>query len=224
MKEINELPATPGVINSDLLATKKGSTDYRATIGQLAATVLSNLSAQDVMDLVQMVDDNNSGLNSNFLQGATRAFLQNASNLNAGTVPNARLPNGSMQVGSWSDRIELPTFLTGGLRVMVQYGYTVGYPVNASANLTFSKAFVGGIGVTGSNTPVIVVSPQVFPPSGTSSGAVSVGLDIRPTNVTLTGCTLHTIQSGNMNLTGTQTAFWLNNAMVRAHWFAIGRY
>lgn len=166
MPEINDLPPTPGAINSDLLATKKGATDYRASIGQLAEAVLNNLTPEQAMALVQQVATNNSGLNANFLQGATRAFLQNAGNLNAGTVPTSRLPAAGVLFTAsntggnvWVAHINIPEYILGGARVRLAMGQTEYQNVNTTASITYPVPFISGVSnASPTHRPLVIAS------------------------------------------------------------------
>ena len=213
MPEINDLPPTPGAINSDLLATKKGATDYRASIGQLAETVLSNLTPEQAMALVQQVATNNSGLNSNFLQGATRAFFQNASNLNAGTVSVDRLPpmGSVVETGgsAWATRVYLPEFLLGS-RVLVQFGQTLPLNRNTSRLITFPVPFVSGYG--SSNTPLFMVSP-LCTTDHPASAEQRIEIDVRTYDLRLSLAQIAAIRTTG---SGTDAASGM--------WLAIGKY
>jgi hypothetical protein len=216
MPEINELPPTPGVVNSDLFATKKGGTDYRASVLQVFETIASNLTGQQIMDLVQMVDTNNSGLNANFLQGATRAFLQNASNLNDGTVSPDRLPTlgrwttgfGMPNTGALTFELRLPPWLFSGLgtdrRVMLYGGITGNMFGSQNFTIPFPQNMTGGI-LSGDQKFVMAV-----PISPSQNG----GVDVRAHSVTTSSFQLRT--HPNTRQTTQET--------VRAGWLVIGTH
>lgn len=211
--KLDELNPTPGLTTTDIMVSRQGSEDYRATLQQLTDLVKSGMTAQEIMDLVLQVDTDTSGLNANFLQGLTSSFLRDAGNLNAGVVSNSRLPNGVSNQTTSSNRVMLPTFLTGGQRLMLQWGVTPYVADSVTTFLTFPAPFVWGIG-TGvhANLPLLIVTPECLPDAA-SAPWQNVELDIRATNVTLSGASLHTIRTAGSS--GDQ---------VRAHWFAVGRY
>ena len=67
-------------------------------------------NAPDVLAKLKTVDGAGSGLDADLLDGQSGAFYRNATNLNAGTIPNARLP-GRLNVNAttlvdWNDGIE----------------------------------------------------------------------------------------------------------------------
>ena len=210
MPEINDLPPTPGAINSDLLATKKGATDYRASIGQLAETVLSNLTPEQAMALVQQVATNNSGLNANFLQGATRAFLQNAGNLNAGTVPTSRLPAAGVLFTAsntggnvWVAHINIPEYILGGARVRLAMGQTETQRLGTVAYITYPVPFISGVSNASPDHRPLVIASTTRPGSGGPDGRPSVS------NLTNSGFRVQAMGS---------------SPLMSFCWLAIGRY
>jgi len=55
--------------------------------------IVSDVTAQEVLDLIKTVDGSGSGLDSDKLDGQDSSYYRNASNLNAGTLPLDRLPS-----------------------------------------------------------------------------------------------------------------------------------
>lgn len=213
-KEIKDLPATPGLASTDLLATKKGLADYKATIAQLSTLIRGDITGKAVLDLVKTVDSDLSGLNANTLQGANKSFFQNAANLTSGTIPNARLPAGSVTsygTTAWAQKIIIPEFLLGQ-RIMIQFGVTAYALESRRVSITFPTPFVSGFGTQ--NIPLFQVTPECR----TGSFSVSrpfeeVEVDIRAYDVSLTTARLATIRT-----------FGSGSDEVRGHWWAIGKY
>lgn len=58
--------------------------------------VVGEVTAADLLSLIQGVDGSGSGLDADKLDGQEGSYYQNASNLNAGTVPAARLSAGDL--------------------------------------------------------------------------------------------------------------------------------
>jgi hypothetical protein len=87
------LPAAATVNLSDLMLVRQGSQDKKATLQVLKDLLLNNRSftGQDILELLAPVDGAGSGLDADLLDGQHGAFYQNASNLNAGIIPQARL-------------------------------------------------------------------------------------------------------------------------------------
>lgn len=56
-----------------------------------AALPAASYTASDVLTKIKTVDGTGSGLDADKLEGQTASFYQNASNLNAGTLPTQRL-------------------------------------------------------------------------------------------------------------------------------------
>jgi len=219
-KQISELPATPGLVTTDLIATKQGTTDYRATIDQLGTLIRSGITAADIMAMVQTLDTNSSGLNANFLQGNSSDYFVNASNLASGTTPNARLPNGtftsSVLTTSSKNYIQFPTFIFGLNRIMIQFGVTDYYTESRDIVTTFPVAFASGL--TNANEPILIVTPQCkrdgwSGATGNSTPYFNVELDVRPWYVSLSQFKASTIRTSR---SGSDT--------VRANWIAIGKY
>lgn len=72
-------------------------TNMQAIIDSVAASLITKLNAtaynaSDVLSKLLTVDGSGSGLDADMLDGQDSAFFRNASNLNAGTIPDLRLP------------------------------------------------------------------------------------------------------------------------------------
>lgn len=61
----------------------------------------STYTAADVLTKLKMVDGVGSGLEADVLDGLDSAFFRNASNFNAGTIPNAQLPSRLQEAAAW---------------------------------------------------------------------------------------------------------------------------
>lgn len=214
-KEINDLPATPGVASTDLLATKKGTADYRATVDQLSTIIRNDLTAFEVMQLIQQVDSDVSGLNANTLQGATRSFLQDADNLVFGKVSNNRLPNGEVtNYGgtAWSQRWLLPVFLLGQ-PVMIQFGVTERILESTLITVPFPTPFASGYGSP--NEPFVMIAPMSDDGTGDTTKMVTSNIQL---SMQMHKATLSNITMISQRLWGTGAD------RVRAFWLAIGKY
>lgn len=219
-KQINELPATTGIEVTDLLATKKGTDDYKVTITQLADLIRGGIAAADMMSLIQTLDSDTSGLNANFLQGNTSSYFTNASNLATGTVANARLPNGSFTSSvlttSSKNYVQFPIFMFGLQRIMIQFGVTDYYRADRSVTVTFPVPFSSGF--TDEVEPIVLLSPQCkrngwSGATGSSSPTADVEADIR-----LWYADLSQFKASSIRTTGSEAD------TVRANWLAIGKY
>jgi hypothetical protein len=63
----------------------------------VGAGAVQELTAANVVSILTAADGSGSGLDSDLLDGQHGAFYQNAGNLNAGTIPNARVPLSAVQ-------------------------------------------------------------------------------------------------------------------------------
>jgi hypothetical protein len=221
--EISGLPATAGLATTDQFPTKKGTLDYRANLGQLVTLVTDNFTAAELLTLLLTVDSDSSTLNSNFLQGATKAFFTSASNLNAGTVPDARLPNQTITTSGgindynepFSVAIPLPAFMFGGTKVMVQAGLTEQYLSNTDFTITYPIPFTGGFGYSYLNdaSPIFLVTPYgiTVDANPAPSERVEVGVGVYKTTLSYANCSTYR-RSGK------------SYDYAKAFWFAIGKY
>ncbi len=224
--QIPNLPAGAGLDGTEIIPCRDGAGDAKYTVDQLADFVTSTLTPSEILALVIAASPQINGLNANLLQGQTASFFRDASNLNAGVVPNARLPQGSVSPtwtsgglfpteGSLKDAIKIPAFLLGGARYMIQHGWTNFMWENQRATITFKEPFAGGFG--GTNRPNVFVTSHCrsseYPslaPDPTAEAELIARLHGDPT---LSGFTMVTRRLGG-NLSDT----------VRANWWAIGTY
>ena len=224
--QISGLPAGAGLDGTEMLPTRDGAGDARYTVDQLADFVRGELTSAEILALVIAANPQINGLNANLLQGLAASYFRNATNLNAGTVADARLPQGSVSPtwasggaypadGSFKDAIKIPAFLLGGARYMIQHGWTNFMWENQRATITFKEPFAGGFG--GTNRPNVFVTSHCrsseYPslgPDPTSEAELITRLHGDPT---LSGFTIVTRRLGG-GLADT----------VRANWWAIGTY
>jgi hypothetical protein len=89
--QLPSLPAAATVNLSDLMLIRQGSQDKKLTIQILQDLIHNNLLPADVLSKLLTVDGPGSGLNADLLDGQHGSFYQDAGNLNAGTIPQARL-------------------------------------------------------------------------------------------------------------------------------------
>lgn len=221
--EISGLPATPGLSLTDQFPSKKGTADYRATLEQLADLVKDDTTAAEILAKILTVDTDSSTLNANFLQGAARSFFTNASNLDSGTVPTARLPSqtitstgGSNGINSpFAKAIPIPSFLFNGQRIMIQGGLTQYYPPNTSFTITYPTPFVGGFGYSNINdhSPLFLVSPYCITGDISPSPTESIEIGVSTTRTTLSYANCATYRRS-----GSSTDY------AKAFWLAIGYY
>lgn len=223
--DLNGLDQSPGMEDSDIAHTQKGNSDYKEDWGNIAEWILEKLSPQDISDLLEQLGGSLvPTLNANTLEGATRQFLQNANNLNAGTVPNARLPTGSNYkieqegslIGDYKHSIVIPQFLTGE-RLIIKWGRTLFHAADTTFTIGFPGAFPRGFGQE--DLPFIIVSP--FCRSNSYDGSAVGNLparqlaevDARPWY-----CDKNQIRCSAVRTHGS------GFDMVAAHWLAIGRF
>lgn len=229
--QINELNPTTGVEATDQFATKKGAEDFRTSVQQISDYILqNNLDAQTLLDLIKTVDSDTSGLNANTLQGQVASFFRNASNLNAGTVADARLPQGTFSEnfvagGNWGTGrnnlvLRVPEFIFG-VRLLIQIGYSNYTGSSGNIFVTFSQPFASGFG--SDNKPIVLITPECRrnltggnPWNGATSESrpfANVEIDCRLWYSDLTQFRASTIRT-----TGS------DGDTARANWIAIGRY
>jgi len=215
--QITDLDPNANPDDSDLLVSKKGAEDLSLPIGDLAEHILNQLTAADVLNLIRTVDTDNSGLNASTLQGVNRAFLQNASNLTTGTIPDARFNSTTIlgnpttsSTGSTSYSWNVPTFITGGFRLKIQWGITTYRGNNSTITGVFRQSFASGLAT--SSQPIVILAPQNIGDSQSNPENL-VELDVRLTGTSLSGFTAASVRTrGN------------NNDLVRANYIAFGRY
>jgi hypothetical protein len=93
------------LVKSDVgLGSVDNTSDLNKPVSTATQTALngkldsSSYTASDVLTKVKTVDGASSGLDADLLDGQEGSFYQNADNLNAGTVPNARLTSATTSV------------------------------------------------------------------------------------------------------------------------------
>jgi hypothetical protein len=125
-----QLPSLPAAVSAsltDLLLARQGSVDKKLTVQLLQNLIHNNFSANDILTKLLTVDGSGSNLDADKLDGQEGEFYRNASNLNAGTIPQAQL--------SASDILTLIKTVDGtgsGLDADALDGQTGAYYTNAS--------------------------------------------------------------------------------------------
>lgn len=91
--QLPSLSAAVSATDADLMLIRQGSQDKKLVLSILKDYILNggDFTAAEILALLLTVDGSGSGLDADLLDGQHGSFYQNASNLNAGTVPNARL-------------------------------------------------------------------------------------------------------------------------------------
>ena len=127
-----------GTSTSTTSVTVTSSTGNNATIGEAtgsAAGVMSTAhhnkldgiesgatadqSASEILTAVKTVDGASSGLDADLLDGQHGSYYQNASNLNAGTIPDARFPSTLPAVsGANLTNLPIPSAFVSGMIIM----------------------------------------------------------------------------------------------------------
>lgn len=226
---ITELDPTTGLEGTDQIATSKGAEDYNATITNVLDYVKTNFTPAEILAKLVTVDGVGSGLDSDLLQGLAASYFLNAGNLNAGTVPDARLPSTTTNpqytagsgthaaAGSYKDYIQIPEFLLGGQRYMIQFGWGNFVTEGSTQTITYRTPFASGFGAE--NKPLVILSPEcrssewngsIAAPGG---AAANVELDMKLWYSDLTAIKVSVIRNA-----GALTDY------VRANWIAIGKY
>lgn len=102
----------------NLVATVATTPDPDPTKWVLVSTVLT---ASDILARLITVDGAGSGLDADFLDGQSSAFYQNASNLNAGTLPGARFTDASHGIRTGGTLHAEATALANGFMTSAQF-------------------------------------------------------------------------------------------------------
>lgn len=91
---VNSSDGTDGTINSatQTLAGVMSATD-KTKLDGIEAGATGDQTASEILTLLKTVDGIGSGLDSDLLDGQEGAYYLNASNINAGTIDDARLPD-----------------------------------------------------------------------------------------------------------------------------------
>lgn len=222
-KEISQLPASSGLIGTDLFASKKGASDFSLSGEQVSTYVLGNLSDQDVLDKLKNVDGAGSGLDADLLQGLLPSFFRDAGNLNAGTVPDARLPQGTLttyfQAGGIYNNagrlrcvLKIPNFLFM-TNLMVQFGHTYFIQHNQESIITFPEAFASGF--TTEDRPWYNVAADNRSSNWPNPSTPGAAIELRCQGY---DCTLTELKVAARREQGS------GNDYVRGNYIAIGRY
>ena len=214
--EISGLPDSPGLADSDLLATKKGTQDYKAPLDDLSEFIIDKITPTQVLELIKAVDADTNGVNASTLQGNNALSFRNASNLSSGTVPNSRLPSGSWS-GAFNTSqsnyfINLPEFMFGtSLRLRLAWGVSPYTSPNLTRRVDFRAPFVSGM--TGQNEPIIITSAQCIFDSTVGGGDNRIEVNARIYDADLNGFSFATER---LRGSGSDTC--------RINYIAIGRY
>lgn len=223
--------ATPKLTleGDELLLAEDATSDVNFPIDTLSDFVKDNLTPAETLAKVIASNPEVNGLNANLLQGLAASFFQNASNLTSGTIPDARLPFGEFNT-SWSSGgvyptagslrgyWKIPTFLTGGVKIMIQFGWTNFIDPNTSPiTVNFLQPFSQGWSTE--NKPLVGVWPECRGsewnggiPSFAGTGA-NVEMDMR-----LWYSSLTQFKCSNIRTDGAGTD------RVRGNWIALGYY
>jgi hypothetical protein len=222
--------ATPKLTldGDELLLAEDAASDVNFPIETLSDFVKDNLTPAETLAKVIASNPSLNGLNSNFLQGLTAAYFENASNLRSGTVPDARLPFGEFNT-SWSSGgathvnagifkayWKIPQFIANGPKIMIQFGWS-GFVGGANnIDVTFLQPFSGGW--SNENKPWVGVFPECRRDgwSGTTSRPdprENIEIDVRLWYTSLTSFKA-----------STKRDYGGQSDLVRANWIAIGYY
>ena len=126
-------------------------------LDNIQAGATDDQTASEILTAIKTVDGANSGLDADVLDGQHGSYYQNASNLNAGTIPDARLPNtissditGSAAyaqsvtvTGTNSNTTYYPLFTSGTGNQTVFNDGGGGLSFNASSNILSAGTFSG---------------------------------------------------------------------------------
>jgi len=159
-----------------------------------AALPSSSYTASDVLTKIKTVDGSGSGLDADLLDGQQGAYYRDASNLNAGTVPSARLSgsytitasdatlatkastlssgggNGTAMTFTYNGQGGQPTWLWGTNDGVNHYVFT---PVNFSVN--YATTAGNADTVDGYHGTAFVRAVSVVNPNSPSSGYQTLG-------------------------------------------------
>lgn len=221
--EISQLPATPGVALTDLLASKKSTNDYKVTVQQVADLVLNQLTASQIITLFNTQDGSGSGTDSDLLDGQQGSYYLNRSN-HTGNIPSGALPSGlfsenfvaggNLSTGRNNIVLRFPNFIFGE-NIMVQFGYSNYYTSGQTYTVNFSQAFASGFG--SDDKPIVILSPECRRDgwNGTISGKGGQNIELR-TRLWYASKTQFRATADRDEGSGTD--------YVRANYIAIGRY
>ena len=224
--EITGLPDIGSVDGDELFPCRDALGDVKITLDQIATHTKDAITPAETLAHVIAANPETSGLNANLLQGLLASYFTNASNLNAGTVPNSNLPLGEFNT-SWSSGgaypaagslrgyWKIPEFIAGiGNRIMIQFGWTNFIGENEKLTTTYLTPFASGWGTE--NSPMLQVTPQCRSnswPTEPSTIKFNVELDMRVASSTMSSFKVYPIRNSGGD-----------PDKVRANWWAIGKY
>ena len=220
--QIPSLPSISSIDGDEQVPMRDALGDVKITLDQIAEYVKDNLTPAEVLALVLASNPQVNGLNANLLQGLSSSFLRDASNLNAGVVPDTRLPQGNF-VQSWTPagyftlagRLKTkitPTNNTfGNPALTFQAGWTDFVGENTNLVHDFHTPFTSGFGTE--NTPIIILTPECR--SSEYPASFSAYQDSELTMI-LTRSSLSQFTCASHRLAGSLSD------KVRAQYFAIG--
>lgn len=116
-----------------------------------AALPATSYTASDILAKLKTVDGSSSGLDADLLDGQQASFYQNATNLNAGTIPAARVPASAVTQHQAALAIDGGQ-LTGSVVATSLSGPagSATFPARAFGNVTSAGAVVIGANMTAS--------------------------------------------------------------------------
>lgn len=219
--KITDLDPTGGLEDSDLMVTKKGTQDYKATLSELSEYIINNLEPQEVMDLIKLVDTDVSGLNATTLSGTSLAYLLSANSIQTGIINDDRLPSGdynsSISTGASRTVLDLPEFLVGQ-PIRIEFGHTALYSgLSATQTHTFRTPFSGGFVTNPNSAPLVVAAPMSYSAESGESGQEEIEKDSRMISANLSNFTWAAIRTQGSDSSG-------NRDWTRMQYIAIGTY
>jgi hypothetical protein len=198
--QIPDLDPILTVDGNELVAARDTLGDVKVSLSQIAAFVEAGISPAEVLAKLVAASPQTNGLNANLLQGFLASHFLNASNLNAGTVPSPRLPQGSYgsdwvpggaypSIGTFRAYWRMPRFAYGnnsevGASLTFQVGWTNFVAANTLVTGNFLIPFTNGpaFSAGGEDLPFMMVAPHVRSDQwpvvipGISAVELSVGL------------------------------------------------
>lgn len=172
-----QLPSLPAAVSAsltDLLLARQGSIDKKLTVQLLQNLIHNNFSASDILTKLLTVDGSGSNLDADLLDGQHGAFYRDASNLNAGTIPSARL--------SASDLLTLIKTVDGvgsGLDADLLDGQSSSFYRNASNLNAGTVAQARLPSATTSQEGIIEIATQSEVNAGTSGDLAVIASSLR---------------------------------------------
>jgi hypothetical protein len=183
----NLVDTAPGTLDTlnELAAALGDDPNFATTVSNQIGTKLdaSSYTASDVLTKIKTVDGASSGLDADLLDGQEGSYYRNASNLNAGTISDDRLPSviSSDITGNAGTATSLSTARTIALTGDVQGSVLFDGSSNVSIAATIQPNSVAlGSDTTGNYVATISDSGStdiVVNNSGTESADVTLGLN-----------------------------------------------